>query len=133
MNYKYLSMKFLSTQIHGILDYSLALLLVASPWLFGFADIGTQAESIVPILLGIGVAAYSLFTDYEWGAVRGIPMVTHLWIDALGGLFLAASPWIFGFASEVYLPHLILGIGEIGAAFFTKTVPSSHNEPKTIR
>ncbi len=72
-------MRFLSTQIHGILDYSLALLLIASPWLFGFADIGTQAESVIPILLGTGVALYSLFTDYEWGAVEA-----YLWGPIFG-------------------------------------------------
>lgn len=126
-------MKFLSTQIHGIIDYAMALLLIATPWLFGFVDIGTHPESVIPILLGIGVAAYSLFTDYEWGAMRTIPMNVHLWIDALGGLFLAASPWLFGFADEVFLPHLILGIAEIGSALVTKTVPSPKNEPDTIR
>jgi hypothetical protein len=126
-------MRFLSTQVHGILDYGMALLLIASPWLFGFADIGTQPESVIPILLGIGVALYSLFTDYEWGAVRSISMTTHLWMDALGGVFLAASPWLFGFANEVYLPHLILGLAEIGAALITKTAASGHREPETIR
>lgn len=126
-------MKFLSTQIHGIIDYAFALLLLATPWLFGFVDIGTDPKSVIPILLGVGIAAYSLFTDYEWGAVRGIPMATHLWLDIIGGAFLAASPWIFGFAEEVYLPHLILGIAEIGSAVVTKAVPSRHNEPEAIR
>lgn len=126
-------MKFLSTQIHGIIDYGFALLLIASPWLFGFVDIGTSPESLVPILLGTAIALYSLFTDYEWGAVRGLSMVTHLWIDALGGLFLAASPWLFGFADEVYLPHLILGIIEMGTALVTKTTPSKQREPDVIR
>ena len=126
-------MKFLSTRIHGIIDYAMALLLIATPWLFGFVDIGTHPESVIPILLGTGVAVYSLFTDYEWGAMRSIPMNIHLWIDALGGLFLAASPWLFGFADEVYLPHVILGVAEIGSALVTKTVPSPHNEPKSIR
>ncbi len=44
-------------------------------------------------------------------------------IDFLSGVFLAASPWLFGFAEEVYLPHLILGIFEIGASLMTKTTP----------
>ena len=126
-------MKFLSTQIHGIIDYSMALLLIGTPWIFGFVDIGTHPESVIPILLGTGIAAYSLFTDYEWGAVRGIPMTVHLWLDALGGAFLAASPWLFGFAEEVYLPHLILGIAEIGTAIITKPVPSPQNEPDAIK
>lgn len=126
-------MKVLSTQIHGIIDYGFALLLIASPWLFGFVDIGTSPESLVPILLGLAIAIYSLFTNYEWGAVRGISMVTHLWIDAIGGLFLAVSPWLFGFANEVYLPHLILGIIEMGTALVTKTTPSKQGEPDVIR
>lgn len=126
-------MKFLSTQIHGMIDYGMALLLLATPWLFGFVDIGTNPESVIPIMLGVAIAAYSLFTDYEWGAVRSIPMNIHLWIDALGGAFLAASPWLFGFANEVYLPHLILGILEIGTAIVTKAIPSPQREPDAIR
>lgn len=126
-------MKFISTSIHGILDYGLALLLIATPWLFGFVDIGTHPESVIPIVLGVAVAAYSIFTDYEWGAVRGLSMTAHLWIDALGGLFLALSPWLFGFASEVYLPHVILGVIEIGSALFTKTETSGRREPEQIK
>lgn len=126
-------MKFISTSIHGIIDYAMALLLIATPWLFGFVDIGTHPESVIPIMLAVVITLYSLFTAYEWGAVGWIPMSVHLWIDVLGGLFLAASPWLFGFSDEVYLPHLILGILEIGTALFTKTVPSPKNEPDTIR
>jgi hypothetical protein len=51
-------------------------------------------------------------------------MRTHLMIDLMTGIFLAVSPWLFGFADEVYLPHLVLGILEVGAALFTKTEPS---------
>lgn len=126
-------MKVIPTRIHGMLDYGMALILLASPWLFGFVEIGTEARSVIPILLGIATAAMSLFTDYEWGALRVIPMKAHLGIDIAAGIFLAASPWIFGFANEVYLPHLILGILDIGAAILTSPVPTAHREPKTIR
>ncbi|AHM62113.1 hypothetical protein D770_19310 [Flammeovirgaceae bacterium 311] len=129
-------MRFISTYIHGMLDYGMGVILLLSPWIFGFAQQldhpqavpGTNPQSVIPILLGIGVMVYSLFTDYEFGAVRKIPMVTHLWIDAISGLFLAASPWLFGFADNVYLPHLLLGLAEIGAALFTAT--AAPNYPK---
>lgn len=126
-------MKVIPTRIHGMMDYGMALLLLATPWLFGFVEIGTNPMTVIPILLGIGTAAFSLFTDYEWGAVRAIPMKVHLGIDIVAGLFLAASPWLFGFANEVYLPHLILGILEVGAAILTSPEPTRHREPKTIR
>jgi hypothetical protein len=107
-----------------MLDYLLGALLIAAPWLFGFAAGG--AETWVPVILGAGAIGYSLFTDYELGLVRKIPMGTHLGLDAGSGILLAASPWIFGFAELVYLPHLILGLVEIAAALTTQKTPHTH-------
>src|SRR5262249_35864761 len=45
------------------------------------------------------------------------------------GLLLAASPWIFGFAWEVWIPHVVLGLAEVGAAMFTQTRPSHRAQP----
>ncbi|MBA3969217.1 MAG: SPW repeat protein, partial [Gemmatimonadetes bacterium] len=56
--------------------------------------------------------------------VRRIPMIGHLWVDGLGGLLLAASPWLFGFSEHVWMPHLVLGLAEFGAALVTKTIPA---------
>jgi hypothetical protein len=56
--------------------------------------------------------------------MRRIPMSTHLILDMLSGTVLAASPWLFGFADEVWVPHVVLGILEVGAGLMTQTVPS---------
>ncbi|HEU0014224.1 MAG TPA: SPW repeat protein [Longimicrobium sp.] len=111
----------LPTRVHGMLDYALGALIAASPWLLGFADGG--AETWVPVVVGLGGIGYSLFTDYELGAVRRLPMPVHLALDAVGGVLLAASPWIFGFDLEVRLPHVVLGLLEVAAAAVTNTVP----------
>ena len=120
-------MRFIPTRIHGILDYLVGALLIAAPWLLGFARGG--AETWVPVVLGAGALVYSLFTDYELGLVRRIPMPVHLLLDAGAGLLLAASPWIFGFAELVWAPHLVLGLLEVGAALMTKTAPQSTHKP----
>jgi len=114
-------MRFIPTKVHGYLDYMMGVLLIAAPWLFDFAKGG--AETWVPVLLGAGAIIYSLMTDYELGATNAISMRTHLTLDLLSGILLAASPWLFGFADYVYAPHLILGILEIGAALTTKREP----------
>jgi hypothetical protein len=116
-------MKIISTRVHGVLDYLVSALLIASPWLFDFARGG--AETWVPVILGAGAILYSLMTDYEYSISRSISMKTHLNLDLFSGVFLAASPWIFGFNDYVYVPHLVLGILEIGAALMTETVPSA--------
>lgn len=112
-------MRFIDTRTHGIADYIVGALLIVAPYLLGFAD-GGPAQW-VPQLLGVGAILYSLLTDYELGAVRAIPMPVHLGLDFASGLLLAASPWLFGFAGEVFWPHLILGLVEIGASLTTET------------
>ncbi|HEV2107110.1 MAG TPA: SPW repeat protein [Thermomicrobiales bacterium] len=114
-------MRFIPTRIHGILDYLLGALLILAPWLFDFSDAG--AGTWLPVILGAGVIAYSLLTDYELGVLRQIPMSVHLMLDLGGGVLLAVSPWLFGFADEVSVPHVVFGLLEIGAALMTKTVP----------
>lgn len=114
-------MRALSTRIHGILDYGMGLLLIALPWVLGFARGG--AETWVPVAAGGAVIAYSLLTDYEFGVVRRIQMPVHLWLDVIGGVLLAVSPWLLEFDDHVWMPHVILGIVEIGAAAISNTVP----------
>lgn len=114
-------MRFISTKAHGVLDYLVGLLLMAAPWIFNF-DNGTAAQW-VPVLIGAMVILMSLITKYEAGAFRTISMKTHLTMDIIVGILLAASPWFFGFADQVYLPHLIVGLFSIAAGLLTETTP----------
>lgn len=114
-------MRFLSTRTHGVLDYVYAVLLIAAPWLLGFADGG--GETWVPVGVGVAVLLYSPLTDYELGAVRRIQMPVHLWMDAVGALLLAISPWLFAFDEVVWAPHLALGLVELLVAFLSQTIP----------
>jgi hypothetical protein len=114
--------KLITTKTHAWMDYATGLVLIASPWLFGFADESTVATWIA-LLAGIAMLGLSTITDYEGGLLgRLIPMRTHLMADAGLGLLLAASPWLFGFADEginAWLPFLVIGLGELGAAATT--------------
>ena len=115
-------MRVIPTRVHGVLDYLIGVALVAAPWIFDFADDG-GAKMWVPIILGAGTILYSLFTDYEPGMIRVIPMPVHLALDFGAGVFLAASPWLFGFDDEVMWPHLIVGLAEIAIVALSQTRP----------
>lgn len=115
-------MRFLPTKIHGLLDYLTGIALVFSPFFFWTPEMG--ADFWVPFLLGAGIVVYSVWTDYEWGAFRTLSMATHLKLDMAGGVLLAVSPWLFGFADLVFWPHLIIGVFEILASLITSTQPS---------
>src|SRR4051812_13538646 len=114
-------MKIIPRQIHGILDYVVGIILILSPRLFGFSYGG--AEQSVPVTLGWATVVYSLLTKYELGALKVIPFRVHLILDLLSGLFLAASPWLLGFADRVWGPHLAFGILEIGVVAMTRREP----------
>ncbi len=49
-----------------------------------------------------------------------------------GGALLALSPWLFGFADDVWLPHLIFGILEIGASLLTHQVQGVTAKSSTV-
>jgi hypothetical protein len=122
-------MRFISTRTHGVLDYLMGLLLLAAPYVLGFAD-GSAAQ-YVPQALGTVLLGAALLTDFELGLIRVIPMSVHLMLDLASGALLAASPWLFGFADRLYWPHLILGLVEVGAALTTRTVPDTTRNRQT--
>lgn len=126
-------MRFISTRIHGYIDYIVGAVLVLAPFIFGFATGG--AEMWVPIVLGLGIIVYSLLTDYELGVFHSIAPRTHLVLDGLVGVVLAVSPWLFGFSAIVWLPHLLVGLALIGLAVFTEqeavTTRRSRRRPLT--
>lgn len=116
-------MRFLSTIAHGIIDYLIGILLLISPWIFEYYTNGI--EGIITIIIGIFSLSLSLMTNYEMSILKIIPMKGHLSIDLIFGISLALSPWIFGFAKLVYLPHLILGLCLIITSLISKTASDS--------
>lgn len=122
-----MSYQFIPTKVHGALDYIVAIALILAPTLFGFMNVGGAAV-IIPIVLGIGLILYSLFTRYEWGAVKVLGMPYHLIFDVVASLFLAASPFIFGFYNpdmlNVWLPHVVVGIAVIVVVIFSQPQPA---------
>jgi SPW repeat len=118
---KELHMRFIPTKFHAPLDYIVGVALIAAPWIFQFSE--HTAATVVPIVLGIGLIVYSLFTNYELGVWKVAPMAVHNLIDIAAGIVLAASPWLFGFAdnsTNVWVPHLVVGLAAIFLGLTTK-------------
>jgi hypothetical protein len=114
-------MRFIPTKFHAPLDYIVGAALIVSPWIFSFSD--TTAPTVVSIVLGIGLIAYSLITNYELGVWKVAPMAVHNLIDIVAGAFLALSPWLFGFADDpanVWIWFVVVGLAAIFLGLTTK-------------
>jgi hypothetical protein len=114
-------MRFIPTKFHAPLDYVVGAALIAAPWIFQFSK--HNAATIVSVVLGIGLIAYSLFTNYELGVWKVVPMAAHNLFDVGAGALLALSPWIFGFADEcanVWVPFVVVGLAAVFLGLTTK-------------
>ena len=124
----HMSYKFIPTKVHGVLDYVVGIALIAAPWLFQFNEVGGAAV-VIPVVLGIGLIVYSIFTKYELGIVKVLSMPYHLIIDLLAAAVLALSPFIFGFYDanndNQWLPHVVVGIVVILVVIFSQTQPAN--------
>ncbi len=131
-------MAVISTRLHGAGDYATGVGLLAVPHLLGVDD-----PVAAGVLRGTGAAILGLsaVTDYELGILRRLPMPVHLFIDAATGATLAAGGGLWlrrrggGVASRLrrrgggtmnWLPHVVVGAAEIGAAALTSRRPSDH-------
>ena len=121
-----MSYKFIPTKVHGVLDYVVAIALILAPWIFGFASVGGAAV-IIPMVLGVGLILYSLFTKYEWGLIKVLGMPYHLIFDVAASVFLILSPFLFGFYDmnmwNVWVPHVVVGAAVILVVIFSQTQP----------
>ena len=115
-------MRVISTRTHGAIDYLTGARLLLAPALLGISDEPAAARGLRAA--GLAAMAYSLLTDYEFGLVRIIPMPAHLAMDATSGVLVAASPWLFGFATRgprYRRSHVLIGLAEVLAALTSKT------------
>lgn len=113
-------MRFMSTKMHAAMDYLGGILLIVVPLFWMNSPDVPPAAIWTPVVIGALMLLQSLFTDYELSLANVIPVPAHLGMDALAGIVLAVSPWVFGFAETVWIPHVIVGVLEIGAALTTK-------------
>src|SRR5688500_10999053 len=87
-----------SLRAHGIMDYLFGLLLMATPWLFGFTGEAPARETA--LALGVLTLLYSVSTDYELGLLRLLPFRAHLWLDLVIGLLLTIGPWLMPLSNQ---------------------------------
>lgn len=88
--------RFVTKNVHALLDYPVALSLMAAPFILG---LGTSHPLAKWLAVGTGVAAFvlTLLTDHKLGLLRVLPYSFHLAVDFLVGVAFLIAPTLFGF------------------------------------
>jgi hypothetical protein len=117
---------FISTAFYGVVNYILALTLIASPWLFDLVNV-SSAALLIPLYIGWLQLIMAIFADTEVGFIKQFPIQIHLVLDVVMGFFLLVSPWLYTFSSKnsgtAFWPALLLGGLLFFMGIFTKKSP----------
>ena len=92
-----MKLRFISPALHGIVDYSAAAALIASPFILGLGNSSPLAFWI-SVITGIAVVLVSLNTIYRYGVFKTIPFEGHLAIDLTVATTFMILPLTLGFS-----------------------------------
>ena len=90
-----MNIRFVTKTVHALLDYPVALSLVATPFLLGLGR-GNPLALWVSVATGIAAFILTLFTDHKTGVIRVLPFRLHLAVDRLVGSVFVAVPFVLG-------------------------------------
>jgi hypothetical protein len=114
--------------VHGLMDYGIAVLLIASSFLFGFTE---DAATAVSIVAGVAVLIIAACTAWTAGLIKSIPVPAHAMLDYALSVLLIASPFLFGFSDDGNATafFIIAGVVDLLLTIATRFTP----EPKEPR
>ncbi|WP_372366719.1 hypothetical protein [Candidatus Uabimicrobium sp. HlEnr_7] len=103
-----MSIRFITKEIHAVLDYPVAVVLMGAPFLF---KLGGSHDLALWLSVCTGVAALilTIFTDHFLGVFRVLPYKFHLAVDFIVGVVFVVAPFLLGFSGVDSLFYWIIG------------------------
>ena len=88
--------RFITKDIHALLDYPVALGLMGAPFVLG---LGASEPAAKWLAVGTGIVALilTIFTNHKLGLFRILPYWFHVLADGLVGLTFIVAPFALGF------------------------------------
>ncbi|WP_295655255.1 hypothetical protein [uncultured Mucilaginibacter sp.] len=123
---------FIATSFHAALQYLGAILLISSPWVFGFDNVG-GASLFIPVIMGVLLLLIAFFSNNKLGVIQVFPMEMNLFLTMFAGFLLLVGPGLYSFIPKVHWPHWGFGALFFCLALFTQGSPftsEKHNHPR---
>ena len=116
---RFMSRGVLSPQVHGVLDYPLAAVLLAGPLVLSFDD---RAATVIALIFGAGAAVLAVATAWSTGIVKIIPPLLHGYADVGVTLAMIVLPFAVGFSSHTtaLVFYVVVGVGGLLATLATR-------------
>lgn len=123
-----MKLRFISPTLHGVIDYSAAVALIAGPFLFNLGQSHPMAKWL-SLAIGVAVILVSLNTRYRYGVFNTIPFDGHLAIDLSAATTFLVAPLIWDFQGVDFYYYLAnAAVVYLVVAFSaSKTTDLAHN------
>jgi hypothetical protein len=124
---KFMTRGFVPPQVHGVLDYPLAAVLIAGPLVL---DFDYTAATVIGLVLGGAATVLAVGTNWTTGIVKVIPPLLHGYVDVLATIALIVLPFAVGFSyrTNALLFYVIVGAGGLAATLATR-----FESPRSVR
>jgi hypothetical protein len=112
-------------EAHAMIEPIIGLLFILAPFIFDFDASSARTLSIV---VGAVILLSGMATRWRLSLVKLIPLRMHFMTDVLIGIVCLAAPFVLGFSDETapLVFFLVMGVGELGAAFMTAWEPGDY-------
>ncbi|TDF37563.1 hypothetical protein EYS14_15575 [Alteromonadaceae bacterium M269] len=114
-------MRFITSTLHGILDYAAAVALIILPFILGLEEQSPLAHWI-SVIAGVGLIGYSLLTEYTFSLAKMIPFKVHLALDIVAAVFFVIAPFVLGFDGIAAIYYWVMGAGVVAVVVFSNSV-----------
>ena len=92
-----MSVRFITKDIHAVLDYPVAIVLITAPFLLALG--GSHHFAFwLSVYTGVAALVLTIFTDHSLGVIRVLPYKFHLLVDFLVGVAFVVTPFLFNFS-----------------------------------
>lgn len=119
-----MNIRFLPQAIHGLLDYAVAVALIAVPFIVDFRQ-DSEFAHWLSVAAGLGLFLYSLATDYSVGVVSAITIRQHLALDFAAGALFVVLAVVANFNTEAAVFYGVIGAGVLAVVAVTELEPAS--------
>lgn len=89
-------MRFITRQIHALIDYPVALSLIVMPFLLGLGATNPLALWL-SVVTGGAALVLTILTNHETGIIKVLPYSFHVLVDRLVGVTFVVAPFVLGF------------------------------------
>jgi uncharacterized membrane protein HdeD (DUF308 family) len=112
-------------EAHAMIEPIIGLIFIIAPFVLDFDHSSAKTLSIV---IGVVILLSGMTTRWRMSLVKLIPLRIHFMTDVLIGIVCILAPFVLGFSDETaaLIFFLVMGVGELGAAFMTAWEPGDY-------